>query len=285
MGYDAFLSYSHAVDDRLAPSIQAALHRLAKPFYRLRALSVFRDKTGLAATSGLWPAIEAALERSNYFILLASPESARSEWVGKEVSWWLEHRQPDKLLVVLTEGELTWDSARSDFDWAQTSALPDLLRGRLRDEPLYVDLRWARAAADLTLRNPRFLDAILDLASPLHGKAKNDLAGAEIRQNRIVRALMATAVTILAAFAVVAWYERGEAVKQSDHAVASQRQAEQNAATAARRQRVAEKRLKQLCDAWSVAVAYVQKNVDPGAIYDIKRELYSVFPFDDNCRG
>jgi hypothetical protein len=31
MRYEAFVSYSHAVDGRLAPALQSALHRLAKP--------------------------------------------------------------------------------------------------------------------------------------------------------------------------------------------------------------------------------------------------------------
>lgn len=37
MAYDAFISYSHAADGRLAPAVQAALPRLAKPWYRRRA--------------------------------------------------------------------------------------------------------------------------------------------------------------------------------------------------------------------------------------------------------
>src|SRR5262245_5926485 len=39
--YKAFMSYSHAADGRLAPTLQSALHRFAKPWYRLRALSIF----------------------------------------------------------------------------------------------------------------------------------------------------------------------------------------------------------------------------------------------------
>ena len=31
MRYDAFLSYSHAADGKLAPALQRALHRFAKP--------------------------------------------------------------------------------------------------------------------------------------------------------------------------------------------------------------------------------------------------------------
>src|SRR5262245_37569679 len=96
--YNAFISYSHTGDARLAGAIQSGLHRLAKPFYRLRALNVFRDKTSLAANPALWNAIQSALERSDYFILMASPASAQSEWVCRELGWWLAHREVDRLL-------------------------------------------------------------------------------------------------------------------------------------------------------------------------------------------
>ena len=71
--YHAFISYSHAADGRLAPAFQAGLQRLAKPWYRLRAMRVFRDQTGLAVTPRLWESIKNALCILEYFILLASP--------------------------------------------------------------------------------------------------------------------------------------------------------------------------------------------------------------------
>src|SRR6266508_4513938 len=80
--YDAFISYSRALDGRLAPALQAALHRFTKPWYRVRALRVFRDDASLAANPGLWPSIEQALASSRFLILLASPEAARSRWVA-----------------------------------------------------------------------------------------------------------------------------------------------------------------------------------------------------------
>ena len=136
MAYDAFISYSHAADGRLAPALQSALHRLARPWYLMRACRLFRDKTSLSANPALWPAIERALAESGYLLLLASPEAARSPWVEREVARWLEHRAGDRLLIALTDGELTWDAAAGDFDWAKTTVLPPSLRGRFRDEPL-----------------------------------------------------------------------------------------------------------------------------------------------------
>ena len=83
--YDAFISYSHAVDGRLAPAIRSGLHRFAQPVFSLRALNVFRDQSSLSASPGLWPSIEDALSQSRHFIVLASPEAARSPWVRREV--------------------------------------------------------------------------------------------------------------------------------------------------------------------------------------------------------
>src|SRR6516165_5010653 len=86
--YDAFISYSHAKDRRIASALQSAIQRLGKPWYRRRVLRLFRDDTSLSATPALWPAIEQALANSRFLILLASPEGAASPWVTKEVSYW-----------------------------------------------------------------------------------------------------------------------------------------------------------------------------------------------------
>jgi hypothetical protein len=107
--YKAFISYSHAADDRLAPALRDGLHGFAKPWYRLRAMDVFRDETGLGVTPALWPKIEAALLASEYFLLLASPDAAVSEWVQRELNCWIESRSSDHLLIALTRGDIHWD--------------------------------------------------------------------------------------------------------------------------------------------------------------------------------
>src|ERR1700683_388392 len=125
--YAGFLSYSHAVDGRLAPAIQSALHRLGRPWYRLTSTAIFRDKNSLCATPHLWETIESALQESECFILLATPESAASHWVRREIEWWLEHRSSQTMLIAVTSGEISWDSGQADFDWVVTDALPGLL--------------------------------------------------------------------------------------------------------------------------------------------------------------
>jgi hypothetical protein len=133
--YNGFISYSHAADGKLAPAVQSALHRFARPWYRLRSVWIFRDKTGLAVTPSLWETIQTALADSEYFLLMASPEAAESPWVRKEVEWWITNRSASNLLILLTDGEIRWDSDTSDFDWSHTTALPNL-GGRFSGEPL-----------------------------------------------------------------------------------------------------------------------------------------------------
>jgi hypothetical protein len=123
-GYDAFISYSHAADGKLAPSLQRGLRRFAKPWYRLHALRVFRDETSLSATPALWSGIERALAASRFFVLLASPGAATSLWVDKEVSYWRDHKPMDNFLIALTEGEIVWNDSVGDVDWERSTGLP-----------------------------------------------------------------------------------------------------------------------------------------------------------------
>src|SRR5580698_583586 len=108
MAYNAFLSYSHTADGALAAAIQSALHSFAKPWYKLRALHVFRDQTNLAVNPALWSSIREALDQSQFFILFASPEAAASPWVAKEAEYWIGRNGVSHFLIVLTGGELRW---------------------------------------------------------------------------------------------------------------------------------------------------------------------------------
>jgi YD repeat-containing protein len=216
--YHAFISYSHAVDGKLAPALQRAVQRFAKPWYRTGGLRVFRDETSLSADPGLWSAIIGALGASQHFILLASPRAAESEWVAREVEYWCANKPAGHLLIGLTDGEIAWDDGSGDFDWSRTTALPHTLRGVVGQEPRWIDLRWAHAADHLSLSNGRFRDATAELAAPLYGRPKDEIAGEEVRQHRrtvrLVRAAIAVLTTLVVATAiaaVIALSERNQA--------------------------------------------------------------------------
>ena len=200
--YNAFISYSQTSDRLLAQKLQAAVARFGKPWYRRRAAHVFRDSTSIATTPGLWSTIEEALRSSEFLILLASPGSAASPWVEREVAFWKSQRPLDRLILLLTDGEILWDNAAADFEWARTVSLPGALCATYAEEPLYIDLRWVKEETDLSLRHPRFIDAVATLAATLHGASKEDVVGEEIRQYRRTRTVIWSTAAVLSTLLV-----------------------------------------------------------------------------------
>jgi GH24 family phage-related lysozyme (muramidase) len=204
MRYDAFISYSHAADGKLAPRLQRALHKLAKPWFKARALTVFRDQTDLSVSPGTWPSIERALKDSKHFVLLASADAARSKWVAKEVAYWLSERDLDSLSLVVTDGEFSWSDEDGRIDAARTTDLPPQLLAAYRQEPLYVDLRSARDDVDLSLQNADFKQRVVPLAARLHGKTPAELVGDEVREHRRTLRIRNAAVSTHVALSILA---------------------------------------------------------------------------------
>ena len=206
MPYNAFISYSHTADATLASALQSALHRFAKPWYKLRAVHVFRDQTNLAVNPALWSSIRDALDQSLFLILFASPEAAASQWVAQEVDYWINKNGPSHVLIVLTGGALQWNHSAACFTPESTNALPAALLRSFPEEPLFIDVRWARnSGIPLRLREPRFHEAVLQLASTLHNRPKDELDGTDIRMRRNTRLLAASgaiAIVLIALFAL-----------------------------------------------------------------------------------
>src|SRR5664279_4724535 len=105
--FDAFISYSSG-DAALAKKLQESLQTLSKPWYRRRALRVFRDQSSMSFNPALWDAIQAGLSASEWLIVLTSPDAAASPWVNQEVRWWLENRGTDRLLLAIARGDIGW---------------------------------------------------------------------------------------------------------------------------------------------------------------------------------
>jgi WD40 repeat protein len=201
----------------MATVLQAGVEKFAKRWYEVRALRLFRDKTSLALTPQLWPEIEAALSRSDWFVLMASPEAASSRWVDQEIQWWLGHKSADRVLIVLTSGELVWDNAGGDFDWERSTAVPSSLQGVFRHEPLWVSAR------------PDPEDAIAGIAAAIRGVPKDKLVGVAIREHRLTMRLAGSAIVALAILLIaavvaasIAAVQRARAVEQANISLSRQ---------------------------------------------------------------
>ncbi len=217
-GYDAFISYSQAVSGKLATALQEWLERFATPWYRPRSLRIFRDYTNLSASEDLWQTIEQALSSSRHFILLASPEAAQSKWVNSEVRWWRDNKPADKVLVVLTAGELHWDDEHNDWDWERTTSLPSAARGMFSHEPLWVDLSSVQTTTALDRSNPVLLNSVAQIAAPLRGVDKDFLVGEHINYYRRARRQRRGGIVALAVLTAAAVAAASIARIQADNA-------------------------------------------------------------------
>ena len=186
---------------------------------------MFHDESALSANPGLWSSITDALDESEWFVLLASPDAAQSEWVNREVEYWCTHKDPARVLPVVTEGEWAWDGAAGGFDMALCTAVPLALVGVFREEPRHIDMRWARSDAQLDLQNGRFRDQVAELAAPMHGVAKDDLAGDDVRQHRRTLRTAWGAVALLLLLLAASVTSALVAVRSADEARASEQEA------------------------------------------------------------
>ncbi len=140
--FEAFISYKHGGDSGVAAELQRGLQQFNKPVLSLRVRRVLRDETDLDASPHLWDGIRERVLRSDYLVLCASPESARSKWVELEVSEWLPQgpNALDRLAVVTTglpPSAGTGDRWNSDPSWIE-EVLPDSFLDQLtaRRRPL-----------------------------------------------------------------------------------------------------------------------------------------------------
>ncbi len=108
--YLAYISYRHtAVDKEAAIAIQRRLehYRIPKALRKdgkVRLGVVFRDTDELNISPDLSQSLCAALDNSEYLIVLCSPEYKESEWCRQEIVYFLKHHSIENILPVLVNG-------------------------------------------------------------------------------------------------------------------------------------------------------------------------------------
>lgn len=109
--YKAFISYRHRPLDL---SVAKKLHRRIERYMipkevrrggRKKLGLVFRDQDELPIANNLTENIRIALDHSEFLIVVCTPDTPHSEWVNREIAYFLEHHSRDNVLAVLAAGE------------------------------------------------------------------------------------------------------------------------------------------------------------------------------------
>ena len=110
--YYAFISYSHA-DKKIARKLQRRLEsyslpaklRKTEPSLPKKLRPVFIDESDLVATGTLKTALQANLDKSNYLIVICSPDSAKSKYVNDEIEYFIKLGRLDRIIPFIVAGE------------------------------------------------------------------------------------------------------------------------------------------------------------------------------------
>ncbi len=200
--YSAFISYRHLQPDMdIAKAIQHRIETYAIP----RAIAqksgqkhfgrVFRDQDELPLMSDLGEGIREALRRSDWLIVICTPELPNSRWCMAEINYFIELGRRDRILPILVSGE-------------PEQSFPDCLRyvydehGQRKEvEPLAADVR----AKDTRSRKKLLKAETLRLIAPMLHVGYDDLRRrARERTIRIAALTSMAAALILAGFGAYA---------------------------------------------------------------------------------
>ncbi len=108
--YKAFISYRHLP---LQMEVAKAVHRRIEHYIIPKNLRrdgvrkvglVFRDQDELPIAGSLSDNIQTALDNSEFLIVICTPETSDSQWVIREITYFLEHHDRDHVLAVLADG-------------------------------------------------------------------------------------------------------------------------------------------------------------------------------------
>lgn len=227
IGYGVFLSYSGERDRSWLPRLRQVIEKQSRPWYAPPRIRVFLDRTGVSIGPELWGKIEAGLARSDWLVVLASPEARSSVWVDREIAWWLERKSVHTVLLVVTAGQLAWDERRGDWDPELSTALPAGLVGKFEQQPVWktVDLLPDGDAGF----SPDIDGVAFGVASVVRGLSEDELRSEGLRDTRRnmrtargIAAVLGCLLVVASTLAVVAVRSGAEATLQRDQAVVQQ---------------------------------------------------------------
>ena len=147
----------------------------------------------------IWDIIEGELAKTRYLVVLCSPESTRSDWVSKELTWMVDHRGPGSILPVVTKGSEPTEKPEECFP-------AQVIAAGLHKARLWYDLRsWSSVPVAGKVRDAE--DELVRLASDLLGwdaAQHGQLAPLWLREQLKRRRRQATLAIVIAAALIVA---------------------------------------------------------------------------------
>jgi WD40 repeat protein/ketosteroid isomerase-like protein len=221
MKYWAFLSYSHA-DKKWGDWLHKALETYRVPRRLIgrdsrdgkvpaRVYPIFRDREELPVSADLGSNINEALRESRYLIVICSPRSAQSRWVGEEIKTYKRLGHEDRILALIVDGEPNASDGKAGFK-VDEECFPEAMRYHIGPDGALSPQRTEPIAADAREGKDGKHNAKLKLLAGLLGINYDDLKRREQeRKMRRLQALVGVVSILLLTFAalgIFAWRQK-----------------------------------------------------------------------------
>jgi hypothetical protein len=233
MKYWAFLSYSHT-DKKWGDWLHKALETYRVPRRLVgkalrdwkipeRLFPIFRDREELPVSADLSANINEALRESRYLIVICSPRSAQSRWVGEEIKTFKKLGRQDRILALIVDGEPNASDGKPGFK-IEDECFHEAMRYRMVDGE-FSETRSEPIAADAREGKDGKANAKLKLLAGLLGVNYDDLKQREqerrLRRARIVVTTSIALIGIFAALSVALFFNARAARQARDEARAN----------------------------------------------------------------
>jgi WD40 repeat protein len=202
--YWAFISYSHedaSWGDWLHKTIET-YHIPKKLIGRnsrdgkipKRLFPVFRDREELPTSSNLGATIDNALKQSRYLVVICSPNSANSRWVGEEIKLFKKMGKADRILCLIVDGE---PNVSDKPESKEQECFHKALRYQIASDGTYTEERVEAIAADSRTGKDSKKAARLKLIAGLLGVNFDELFQRDKQRRRRQFVLSTLAVCLL----------------------------------------------------------------------------------------
>ena len=228
MTYDLFLSYSTDPDYALSRKVESFLesfHKLKVPQnIALRKLSVCRDGSDFTMQGMKRDAEESAdpslfiknilkqyLEDSDYLLVLCSVNARVSQFVQFEINWFIQNKGPEKVLLGITECDVSVENYDSIFP-------PAILDLSIHHRPYYDFRKFKKNHAEWK-RVRDYEEELTNLAAHLNNQTSGVILPfwqrQEKRKLRRQRFIGIAVASFFAALSIVAFFQRQAAVNNA----------------------------------------------------------------------
>lgn len=203
--YKGFISYSwadakwgkwlhHAIETYRTPRPLVGTEGRRGPV-PARLHPLFKDREEEAAGASIGRAVEEALANSEFLVVICSPNSAKSQWVNREIAWFKTHRDPANILALIVGGEPGAAALPGrEADECFPRALTHVVNAAMEVTPEALD---APLAADARDSGDGKRGAKLKIAAALLGVGLDELVRRDDRRRARLR-IAATTAELLA---------------------------------------------------------------------------------------